>query len=638
MAITSLLFHSPKPFQHSKPFHNPNRKSFPAKPPTCILKPNNKTSSPYEGHKLQWKEELKIAYGSDQNLENIDKDDAFFQECIDRRAVDNVRMLIVDAVQNAKAGHPGMALGMAEVGYHLYRHVMRYNPKNPKWFNRDRFVLSSGHGCLLQIYEVLFSCLGSDERNTNYAYFLITGPLGQGVANAVGIALAEAHLSARFNKPDAVVVDHRTFCIMGDGCAMEGISNEAAALAAHWRLNKLVVIYDDNKNTIDGDTTLAFSEDISARFKALGWNTINVENVKTLIGKLSRKEGTSKAHHGTFDEDDYQSIRDKVKWNDREPFHVIPLVYREFGYKAEQTENLERNWDATQDYFRRKYPQEAEEFRTLLNGGLPPSWEDSLPVWSMSDAVDATRGYSEKCLNHLMKILPCLIGSSADLASSNKVYLKGYKDFRSHSPEGRNIRYGVREHAMATISNGIARHGSGLIPFAATFLVFSDYMKNAMRLSALSDAGVVYVLTQDSIGLGEDGPTHQPVEHICGLRAIPHMLVFRPADGNETAGAYRVAIRNREAPSVIVLSRQKVAANMEGTSSDGVKTGGYIVSDNSGDGGLPEIILIRTGSELCLCEASGELRNEGRRVRVVSLVCWRLFDVLSKEYKEYVLP
>ncbi|KAK1283800.1 hypothetical protein QJS10_CPB21g00359 [Acorus calamus] len=440
MAITSLLFHSPKPFQHSKPIHNPNRKSFLAKPPTCILKPNNKTSSPCEDHKLQWKEELKIAHGSDRNLENIDKDDAFFQECIDRRAVDNVRMLIVDAVQNAKTGHPGMALGMAEVGYHLYRHVMRYNPKNPKWFNRDRFVLSAGHGCLLQMISVEFDIedlkqlckLGSrtpghPENTITDGIEVTTGPLGQGVANAVGLALAEAHLSARFNKPDAVVVDHRTFCIMGDGCAMEGISNEAASLAAHWKLNKLVVIYDDNKNTIDGATTLAFSEDVSARFKALGWNTINVEN------------------------------------------------------------------------------------------------ETSNPALSP---------------------LP-----------------------------------------------------------------------------------------------GEDGPTHQPVEHLCGLRAIPRMLVFRPADGNETAGAYRVAIRNREAPSVIALSRQKVLANLEGTSSDGVEAGGYIVSDNSGDGGLPEIILIGTGSELCLCEASAEeLRNEGRGVRVVSLVCWRLFDAQSKEYKEYVLP
>ncbi|KAK1308383.1 hypothetical protein QJS10_CPA09g01770 [Acorus calamus] len=423
----------------------------------------------------------------------------------------SVRMLIVDAVQNAKAGHPGMALGMAEVGYHLCRHVMRYNPKNPKWFNRDRFVLSAGHGCLLQ-----YACLhlaGIQSVQTNCSYFFMTGPLGQGVANAVDFALAEAHLSARFNKPDAVVVDHRT--------------------------------------------NPAFSP----------------FQVKTLIGKLSRKEGTSKAHHGTFDEDDYQSMKEKVKWNDREPFHV----------------------------------------------------------WPMSDAVDATRGYSEKCLSHLVKVLPGLIGGSADLASSNKVYLKGYKDFQSHSPEGRNIRYGVREHAMAAISNGIAWHGSGLIPFAATFLVFSDYMKNAMRLSALSHAGVVYVMTHDSIGLGEDGPTHQPVEHLCGLRAIPWMLVFRPADGNETAGAYRVAIRNREAPSVIALSRQKVLANLEGTSSDGVEASGYIVSDNSGDGGLPEIILIGTGSELCLCEASAEeLRNEGWGVRVVSLVCWRLFDAQSK--------
>ncbi|KAL0002819.1 hypothetical protein SO802_016600 [Lithocarpus litseifolius] len=593
-------------------------------------------------------------------------------------------MLIVDSVQYAKAGHPGMALGMAEVGYVLYRHVMRYNPRNPKWFNRDRFVLSAGHGCLLQyvclhiagfqsvqLQDLQRLCkLGSrtpghPENVVTDGIEVTTGPLGQGVANAVGLALAEAHLAARFNKPDAILVDHRTYCIMGDGCAMEGISHEAASLAAYWKLNKLTLIYDDNHNTIDGPTTLAFSEDISTRFKALGWNTITVENihsnmnsfkdalcsafsenekptfirVKTLIGKLSGKEGTSKAHHGTFDEDDVKKMRQKVNWSDRGPFHVLPMVYREMQIQADHGERLEEEWYSKLNYYQSKYPEESVEFKILLNGGLVPGWESSLTKWSASEPVDATRGYSEKCLNQLAKVLPGLIGGSADLATSNKAYLHDFKDFsQPNSPWGRNIRYGVREHSMAGISNGLALHGSGLIPFAATFLIFSDYMKNSIRLSALSKAGVIYIMTHDSIGLGEDGPTHQPVEQFAGLRAVPRLLVFRPADGNETAGAYKMAVANRDVPSLIALSRQKVVAHLEGTSASGVERGGYIVSDNSGND-LPEIMLIGTGSELCLCEGSAKmLRKEGRRVRVVSLVCWRLFDQQPKEYKEYVLP
>ncbi|XP_022879243.1 transketolase, chloroplastic-like [Olea europaea var. sylvestris] len=644
---------------------------------------NSFTLSKDSNYKLSWQEEFKRAFPS-LEWENCGENDEKFQELVDKRAVDNIRMLIVDAVQNSKAGHPGMALGMAEVGYFLYRHVMRYNPKNPKWFNRDRFVLSAGHGCLLQyvclhlagfqsvqIDDLKSLCkLGSrtpghPENTLTDGIEVTTGPLGQGVANAVGLALAEAHLAARFNKSDIAIVDHRTYCIMGDGCAMEGISFEAASLAAHWKLNKLTLIYDDNHNTIDGSADLAFSEDISLRFKALGWNTVTVDDtqsnmrsfknallaaysetqrptfirVKTLIGKLSKKEGTSKAHHGTFDEDDEKQMKQKVKWDDRDSFHVIPMIYREMQVQAERGEELEMDWHSKLNYYQSKYPQEAAEFKVLLSGGMLPGWENALPKWSTSDPVDATRGYSEKCLNQLAKVLPGLIGGSADLASSNKVYLHDYEDFQQpDSPWGRNIRYGVREHAMAGISNGIALHGGGLIPFAATFLIFSDYMKNSIRLSALSNAGVLYVMTHDSIGLGEDGPTHQPVEQLAGLRAVPHLIVFRPADGNETAGAYKVAVAHRNGPSLVALSRQKVAAHVEGTSEDAVERGGYVISDNSGED-LPDIILIGTGSELCLCEASaGVMRKEGRRVRVVSLVCWRLFDRQPNEYKEEVLP
>ncbi|XP_075499136.1 transketolase, chloroplastic-like [Primulina tabacum] len=649
---------------------------------------SNKTThlSTDQNYKLLWKQELQTAYPSHLSTleKEIEEDDERFQELVDSRCVDNFRMLVVDSVQEARSGHPGMAMGMAEVGYLLYRHVLRYNPKDPGWFDRDRFVLSAGHGCLLQyvclhlagfqsiqIEDLKRLCkLGSNtpghpENVVTDGIEVTTGPLGQGVANAVGLALVEAHLAARFNKPDITIVDHRTYCIMGDGCAMEGISHEAASLAAHWRLNKLTLIYDDNSSTIDGSTNLAFSEDISLRFKALGWNTIIIDDtrgnmkslknalleaykenqrptfiqVKTRIGKLSKKEGTSKAHHGVFDEEDEKQMKQKIKWEDRDRFHVIPMTYREMQAQGDYGEALEKEWHSKLSCYKNKYPEEAAEFQVLLNGGLVPGWENSLPTWSASDPLDATRGYSEKCLNHLAKVLPGFVGGSADLASSNKAYLHDYGDFQlPASPWGRNIRYGVREHAMAGISNGIALHGSGLIPFAATFLVFSDYMKNSIRLSALSQAGVIYIMTHDSIGLGEDGPTHQPVEQLAGLRAIPRLLVFRPADGNETSGAYKVAVANRDVPSLIALSRQKVAAHVEGTDADAVARGGYIVSDNSGQD-LPDIILIGTGSELCLCESSADvLRKEGQKVRVVSLVCWRLFDRQPVEYKEHIFP
>ncbi|KAK2634030.1 hypothetical protein Ddye_028822 [Dipteronia dyeriana] len=512
MAISSLLLIKPSltfPTKQSL-FHQRNKKinklhNTLFKPYSSLKPTTDNTPTLSQHHKLSWKQELKHSnYNNPQKQISEDTtgdyDDESFQELVDKRCVDNIRMLIVDAVQNAKAGHPGMA----EVG--------------------DRFVLSAGHGCLLQYVCLHLSGFqsvqledlkrlckigsrtpGHPENVVTEGIEVATGPLGQGVANAVGLALAEAHLTARFNKPDAVIVDHRTYCIMGDGCAMEGISHEAASLAAHWKLNKLTLIYDDNHNTIDGPTSLAFSEDVSARFKALGWHTITVDNihdnipsfkeallvasvseterptfirVKTLIGKLSGKEGTSKAHHGTFDEDDEKRMRENVNWGDRERFHVIPMLYREMQIQTEHGERLEREWYSKLYNYQSKYPEEAAEFDDLLCGGLLPGWESSLPEWSTSDPLDATRGYSEKCLNKLAKVLPGLIGGSADLASSNKAYLHDYQDFcQPDTPWGRNIRYGVHEHAMAGISNGIALHGSELITFAATFLMFSDYMK-----------------------------------------------------------------------------------------------------------------------------------------------------------------
>ncbi|KAG0566208.1 hypothetical protein KC19_7G046000 [Ceratodon purpureus] len=628
-----------------------------------------------------WKEEItRMLGGKEGNW----SDSQWLQAQIDKRCVDNMRMLVVDSVNTAKAGHPGLPLGMAEVGYVLWRHTMKYNPKNPNWFNRDRFVLSAGHGCLLQYITLHLSgydsvqiedlkqlCQigsrtpGHPENVTTDGIEVTTGPLGQGVANAVGLALAEKHLAARFNKDDAVIVDHRTFCIMGDGCAMEGIANEAASLAGNMKLNKLTVIYDDNHNTIDGPTSLTFSEDVGKRFEALGWNRIVIDDiyhdissfknavlteaaksdkptfiqVKSRIGRESVKEDTAKAHHGTFDEEDVKHMHKNLHWEDREPFYVIPQVYEEFTNHANHGVAEEEEWNKSLEDYSRKYPNEAREFKQLISGQLPDNWEEALPQFSADEKIDATRGYSEKCLNAVSKVLPGLIGGSADLASSNKVYMSDFPDFSPDTPEGRNVRYGIREHAMAGISNGIALHNSGLIPIAATFLIFSDYMKNAMRLSALSEAGVIYILTHDSIGLGEDGPTHQPVEQLVGLRAIPGMYVLRPADANEVVGAYKVAISRRHEPTVLSLSRQKVSANIAGSSPEGVLKGGYVVSDNTDSNGLPELILIGTGTELALCEAAAEnLRHDGKKVRVVSLVCWQLFDQQSEEYREKILP
>eukprot|EP00246_Nothoceros_aenigmaticus_P010511 TRINITY_DN2708_c0_g1_i1.p1 TRINITY_DN2708_c0_g1~~TRINITY_DN2708_c0_g1_i1.p1 ORF type:complete len:551 (+),score=54.50 TRINITY_DN2708_c0_g1_i1:118-1653(+) len=447
---------------------------------------------------------------------------------------------------------------------------------------------------------------------------------------------------------------------------MEGISQESASLAGHLKLDKLTVIYDDNHNTIDGPTDIAFSEDVPARFRALGWQTITIEDiyddpkrfrkaimedavrekqkptliqVKSSIGRLSKKAGTAKAHHGTFDEEDVAEMKKKSRWpSEREPFYVIPMVYERFRSSSQHGEELEREWNHILETYEVKYASEGKEFRSLIGLDLPSDWARVLPHFSNDDPLDATRSYSQACLNALAKVLPGLLGGSADLASSTKGALKDLGDFTPDTPWGRNIHYGVREHAMAGISNGLALHGSGLIPFAATFLTFSDYMKNAMRLSAMSEAQVLYLLSHDSIGLGEDGPTHQPVEHLVGLRAIPNLVVLRPADGNETAGAYKVAIARRHGPTVISLCRQKVHASLAGTSMEGATRGGYVISDNSGGEDL-DLVLIGTGTELALCEGAAErLRKDSAKVRVVSLVSWELFDEQEKAYRDSVLP
>ncbi|KAJ1270566.1 hypothetical protein BS78_06G061900 [Paspalum vaginatum] len=598
------------------------------------------------------------------------------------QSVNTIRFLAVDAVEKAQSGHPGLPMGCAPLGHVLFDEFLRFNPKNPAWFDRDRFVLSAGHGCMLQ-YALLYlagyegvtmddlkafrqwrsSTPGHPENFETPGVEVTTGPLGQGFANAVGLALAEKHLAARFNKTDLKIVDHYTYVILGDGCQMEGISNEAASLAGHWGLGKLIAFYDDNHISIDGSTDIAFTEDVLARYEALGWHTIWVKNgntgyadiraaikeakgvidkptlikVTTTIGFGSpNKANTYSVHGSALGSKEVEATRSNLGWF-HEPFHVPDEVKRHWSYHIDEGASLEAEWNAKFAEYEKKYHQEAAALKSIISGELPSGWDNVLPTYTPESSPDATRNLSQQCLNTLATVIPGFLGGSADLATSNMTLLKMFGDFQRDTPEERNIRFGVREHGMGAISNGIAVHSPGLIPYCATFFVFTDYMRAAIRLSALSESGVIFVMTHDSIGLGEDGPTHQPVEHLFSLRAMPNILMLRPADGNETSGAYRIAILNRKRPSILALSRQKLP-QLKGTSVDAVSKGGYTISDNS-SGNKPDLILIGTGSELQIAEkAADELRKEGRTVRVVSLVCWELFEEQPEEYKESVFP
>ncbi|KAI5082894.1 hypothetical protein GOP47_0002637 [Adiantum capillus-veneris] len=598
------------------------------------------------------------------------------------KSINTIRFLAVDAVEKANSGHPGLPMGCAPMGHILYDEIMRYNPKNPYWFNRDRFVLSAGHGCMLQ-YALLHLAGYDSVQEEDLKQFrqwesrtpghpenfetpgveVTTGPLGQGICNAVGLALAEKHLAARFNKPDATVVDHYTYCIVGDGCNMEGVSNEACSLAGHWGLGKLIAFYDDNHISIDGDTDIAFTENVDQRFEALGWHIIWVRNgntdydairqaiadakavtdkptlikVTTTIGYGSPNKANSYSVHGSaLGAKEVDATRQNLGWP-YEPFFVPEDVKSHWSRHTKLGAEFEAKWQEDLAAYEKKYPQEAAEFKSLLSGELPAGWVDALPKYTPESAGDATRNLSQACLNALVKVLPGLLGGSADLASSNMTLLKMFGDFQKNTPAERNLRFGVREHGMGAICNGIALHGSGLIPYCATFFVFTDYMRGAMRISALSEAGVIYVMTHDSIGLGEDGPTHQPIEHLASFRAMPNILMLRPADGNETAGAYKVAVESRKRPSILALSRQKLP-HLPGTSIEGVEKGGYTISCNA-SGNKPDLILFGTGSELEIAYKAAEvIRKEGKTVRVVSMVSWELFEEQSAEYKESVIP
>ncbi|MGK7946134.1 MAG: transketolase [Microcystaceae cyanobacterium] len=603
-------------------------------------------------------------------------------QSVEELCVNSIRFLAIDAVEKAKSGHPGLPMGAAPMAFVLWDKFMRFNPKNPKWINRDRFVLSAGHGCMLQ-YALMYlagydnpslddiknfrqwdsKAPGHPENHITEGVEVTTGPLGQGIANGVGLAAAEAHLAAVFNKDDAKLIDHYTYVILGDGCNMEGISGEACSLAGHWGLGKLIALYDDNHISIDGHTDIAFTEDVMKRFEAYGWHVQHVENgntdlesiaqaieaakavtdkpsmikVTTTIGYGSPNKGDTAGVHGAaLGGSEVEATRKNLGWN-YEPFDVPKEALDHTRKAVERGASYEAEWEQLWATYKTKYPEEAATFERMISGKLPEGWADALPTYTPEDKALASRKHSEICLNALAPVLPELLGGSADLTHSNYTEIECSGEFQKGTYENRNVHFGVREHAMGAICNAMALHGSGLIPYGATFLIFTDYMRNAIRLSALSEAGCIWVMTHDSVALGEDGPTHQPVEQIASLRAIPQLTVIRPADGNETSGAYKVAIENRHTPTLLALSRQGLP-NLAGSSIEGVEKGAYVLSCSA----VPEeldLLVISTGGEVPLCvEAVDKLRAEGYKVRMVSMPSWELFEAQDDEYKESVLP
>jgi transketolase len=597
------------------------------------------------------------------------------------KAIDTIKFLSVDGVQNANSGHPGLPMGDAGIAYALWMKTLNYNPKNPKWFNRDRFILSGGHGSMLLYsmlhltgYDVTLEDLksfrswgsitpGHPEYGLTSGVEVTTGPLGQGFANGVGMAIAEAHLAAKFNRPGHNIVDHYTYAIVTDGDLMEGVASEAASLAGHLKLGKLIYFYDDNQISIDGSTDLAFTEDRQQRFEAYGWHVSRVDDpydvdalteaveaakadprpslilVKTTIGQgLPTVEGTEKAHGSPPGWDEIEQAKKYADWPVDKKFYVPDDVREHFLSKVEEGRVLEESWAKKMDAYREAHPELAAEFERRLRGELPEDWTSALPEFPADEKGMATRVASGKVLNALAQKLPELMGGSADLAPSNKTWIEGEKAFQADSPEGRNMHFGVREHSMGAVVNGMAVHG-GLIPYGATFLAFLDYMRPAVRLSALSEYPSIWVYTHDSIGVGEDGPTHQPIEHLASLRVIPNLITIRPADANETAQAWRVALEERGRPVALVLTRQKLTTIDRQTyaEADELVKGAYVLAD-MGEG-EPDLILMASGSEVDLIlRAGANLAAEGVNLRVVSFPSWELFARQDQAYRDQVLP
>ncbi|MBO0993027.1 transketolase [Bacillus sp. SD088] len=600
----------------------------------------------------------------------------------DQIAINTIRTLSIDAIEKANSGHPGLPMGAAPMAYTLWTRFMDHNPKNPAWFNRDRFVLSAGHGSML-LYSLLhlsgygvemddiknFRQWGSrtpghPEYGHTPGVEATTGPLGQGIAMAVGMAMAEKHLAATYNQDGYNVVDHYTYALCGDGDLMEGVSSEAVSLAGHLKLGKMILLYDSNDITLDGELDKSFSENVGDRFKAYGWHYIrvgdgnNVEEiakaleeakaetskptlieVKTVIGYGSpNKSGKSAVHGAPLGEDEMKLTKEYYKWTYEEDFHVPAEVYELFEKTIiKNGQEKESEWENRLAKYKQAYPELASQFEQAIAGKLPENWDQDIPVYEEGKSL-ATRASSSEVLNAIAKNTPSLIGGAADLAGSNKTMISGSPDYSADDYSGRNIWFGVREFGMGAAMNGMVLHG-GLHVFGGTFFVFSDYLRPAIRLASLMELPVTYVFTHDSIAVGEDGPTHEPIEQLASLRAMPGLSVIRPADGNETAAAWRLALNSKHQPTALVLTRQNLDT-MPGTidgAVDGVEKGAYVVSPAKEEN--VDLLLLATGSEVNLAvESQQALADKGIQATVVSMPSWDRFEKQSKEYKESVLP
>lgn len=606
------------------------------------------------------------------------------QKSIEQLSIDTIRTLAIDAIEKAKSGHPGMPMGAAPMGYQLFAKTMNHNPSNPSWINRDRFVLSAGHGSML-LYSLLhlsgydlpmdelkqFRQWGSltpghPEFGHTAGVDATTGPLGQGIAMSVGMAMAEAHLGAVYNKENFKVVDHFTYAICGDGDLMEGISHEAASLAGHLKLGKLVVLYDSNDITLDGVLGLSYSETVQSRFEGYGWQVLRVEDgndlaalekaiaeakadttrptlieVKTVIGYGSPNKGGKGGHagpHGSpLGAEETKLTKEFYGWNAEEPFHVPAEVTSHFAEVKAAGEKANAAWNEMFESYKAAHPELAKQFELATTGQLPEDWDADLPFYKAEDSAVSTRIASGKAINGLTKNVPNLLGGSADLESSTMTHINGEEQFGPADYAGRNVYFGVREFGMAAAMNGMSLH-SGVKVFGATFFVFTDYLRPAVRLSALMKQPVIYVLTHDSIAVGEDGPTHEPIEQLASIRIIPDLTVIRPADANETSAAWAYAVENTSGPVVLVLTRQNLPI-LEGTVEgvrENVKKGAYVVSDAAN--GAPVAQIIATGSEVQLAVAAQKaLAEEGIQVRVISMPSWNLFEQQPKEYRDSVI-
>jgi len=600
---------------------------------------------------------------------------------IEKLSINTIRTLTMDAVQKANSGHPGMPLGMAPIAYALYYKTMKHNPANPNWINRDRFVLSAGHGSML-LYSILHLCgykISIDDLKNFRQWNSITpghpefghapgvetttGPLGQGFATAVGMAIARDYLAALFNKDDLKIIDHGIWGICSDGDLMEGISHEAASLAGHLKLEKFVFFYDDNKITIDGKTDITYSDDVSKRFESYGWQVFTIlgvndsEQVERII-KLTRsnynkptliitqtqigygspnKQGKSSSHGSPLGEEEVKLTKRSLGMPEDRSFFVADEVYSHFKGITECGQEAEDLWNKSLDEYKAKYPKDYALFESIMNGNFKDDWINHLPKFEDYTEKISTRVASGKILNAAAIDIPTLIGGSADLNESTMTHIKSSTSFSSEDRKGRNLHFGIREHAMGAVLNGMAVYG-GVIPFGATFLIFSDYMRPAIRLAALMKQKVIYVFTHDSIGLGEDGPTHQPIEQIASLRAIPNLTVIRPADANETKEAWKYAISHNGGPVALILTRQKlnVIDQNKYASAKGLQNGAYVVKDSKQN---PDLLLIATGSEVFLSiTAAEQLEAEGRNVRVISFPSWEIFEQQDDVYKKQIFP